>query len=162
MKYARILNVLVVNDAMIKSVLTLVFVMVLMITGTGCHKEDGRKVEPEVALSVGNKLIIGEWKHQQTQLTAYDATTGAAKSTQYYDLPQINSVEFTADGVYLLNRTNSGTYGINTAGTLLTIKDAYGKTSTSDVKTLTEQQLIMSTTEVSENTRLVLVLSFIK
>lgn len=131
-----------------------------MMTGMGCHKDDSRDVEPEEVLTIDNKLIIGKWKHQQTQLSAYDATTGAAKSTQDYDLPQLQTLIFTADGKYSFDRNNSGTYGINAAGTLLTLKDVYGTTSTSAVTTLSEHQLIISSTDLSENTRLIVVLSF--
>ncbi len=145
---------------MSKSVSALVLAVVLMVTGISCQKEDGGESEPEKLLTIDNKLIIGEWKHQQTQLSVFDVTTGAAKSTQGYDLPPIQNLTFTADGKYLFDRTSSGTYGINAAGTLLTFRDAYGTISASDIKTLNGHQLTFSSTEVSENTRLVVVLYF--
>jgi len=145
---------------MTRPVRILALAVALMIAGTSCHKEDSRKIEPEDVLTVDNKLIIGEWKHQQTQLSVFDASTGAAISNRDYDLPQIKTLTFTADGKYFFDRTNSGTYGINTAATTLTFRDAYGKNITSEVKALDSNRLIISSAETSENTRLVLLQFF--
>lgn len=145
---------------MSKKIMILIFSAVLVLTAMSCRKDDRRIDEPQEVLTVDNKLIVGEWKHLSSQLNVYDATTGAAKSNRDYDVPQFQSFTFTADGKYLVNRANSGSYGINAAGTTLTIKDAYGKTSISEVKTLNNSQLIISSTETSENTRLVLVQYF--
>jgi hypothetical protein len=93
---------------------------------------------------VKNKTIIGQWTLQSYRLDVYDATTGVAKSNQDYNVPRINTLTFLSNGSYRFDSAPGGNYGVNSAGTVITFKDAARKTSTADVTTLNSKELVFS------------------
>jgi hypothetical protein len=133
----------------------LVFFALSMLLMQACKKDNDQSPKQEL---VKNKMIIGEWTLQSYSFNVYDATTGAQKSADDYDIPKISKLTFTSDGRYRTNLGSSGRYEINEAGTTLTFNDG----SKMSITKLEESQLNLTATEVSENSRLVLMQYFTK
>jgi len=135
----------------------LFIVAISMLFVQACKKENDPSNELEL---VKNKLIIGEWTLQSYSFKVYDATTGQPKSAQDYDISKIKTITFRSDGQYYTNIGSSGKFEIDQAGTVLILKSAAGVENMSNITTIDQNKLNLSTTEVSENTRIVLMQYF--
>jgi len=138
-----------------KALLFLVAISMLFVQA--CKKENDSLNEEEL---VKNKLIIGEWTLQSYSFKVYDATTGQPKSTQDYDISKIKTITFRSDGKYYTNIGSSGEFGIDQAGTVIILKSAAGVENVVNITTIDQNKLNLSTTEVSENTQIVLMQYF--
>ena len=134
-----------------KIIITIVFGLLTLYS---CKKENYSK-KP-------SSMIVGTWLTESIKVTYYDAITGSVKSQPDTDVEQDAFVNFSADGNYLTEGGEKGTYIYNAESKALTLSSSAGEVQDAQVTLLNDHHLTIEATLISENTKIIVIQSYTK